>query len=73
MFLIPALGTLNIPAYINNLFGFPQDLWVTNFKKLDSVSVTQNLIIGTVVRSDQSMNIPAPLNITSKAINISKY
>jgi hypothetical protein len=73
MFLIPALGTLNIPAFINNLFGFPQDLWVVNFKKLDTLSVTQNLIIGSVVKSDQNMTIPSPLNITSKTINLSKY
>ena len=73
MFLIPALGTLNIPAFINNLFGFPQDLWVVNFKKLDGLSAIQNLVIGTVVKGDQNMTIPAPLNISSKTINLSKY
>lgn len=73
MFLIPALGTLNLPQFIQNLFGFPQDLWVVNYKKSDSISVNNNLVIGTVVKSDQNMTIPAPLNISSKAINLSKY
>jgi len=71
MFLIPALGTLNLPSYITTLTGFPQDLWIVNYK-LDNGSVTQNFIAGTVVESNQNMGIAA-LGLLSKAINISKY
>jgi hypothetical protein len=71
MFLIPALGTLNLPQFITSLTGFPQDLWVVNYK-LTTGSVTQNFIAGTVVESNQNMGISI-LSILSKAINISKY
>jgi hypothetical protein len=71
MFLIPALGTLNLPAYITTLTGFPQDLWIVNYK-LDNAGVTQNFIAGTVVESTQNMGIAA-LGLLSKVINISKY
>jgi hypothetical protein len=71
MFLIPGLGTLNLPAYITNLTGFPQDLWIVNYK-LDNAGVTQNFIAGTVVKSNQNMGISF-LGLLSKAINISKY
>ncbi len=71
MFLIPALGTLNLPAYISSLTGFPQDLWIVNYK-LESGSTVKNFIAGTVVKSDQNMGISL-LGILSKAINISKY
>jgi hypothetical protein len=70
MFLVPGLGTLNLPAYISNLTGFPQDLWIVNYK-LTNGSVTQNFIAGTVVESTQIMGITGLL--TSKVINISKY
>jgi len=71
MFLLPGLGTLNLPAYITSLTGFPQDLWIVNYK-LDNASVTQNFIAGTVVESNQNMGISF-LGLFSKAINISKY
>jgi len=73
MFLIPALGTLNLPAFITNLTGFPADLWVVNYKKTFSGGATENLIMGTVVQSGQQMIIPVPFSITSKCINLSKY
>lgn len=71
MFLVPGLGTLNLPAYITTLTGFPQDLWIVNYK-LDNAGVTQNFIAGTVVESNQNMEISF-LSLFSKAINISKY
>ena len=70
MFLIPGLGTLNLPAYISNLTGFPQDLWIVNYKQT-SGGTTQNFIAGTVVESSQMMGIIGLL--TSRVINISKY
>src|SRR4030095_7007663 len=72
MFLIPAAGTLNLPQFITELTGFPNDLWIVNYKKTNSLNQTENLILGTVVESNQVMGIPS-LGITSKAINISKY
>jgi hypothetical protein len=73
MFLIPALGTLNLPLFIQDLIGFPDDLWIVNYKKLDSVSTDYvNFIVGTTVKSDQIMSIPF-YNVSSKAINLSKY
>ncbi len=72
MFLIPAAGTLNLPEFITNLTGFPADMWVVNYKKLNSSNQTENLILGTVVESSQLMGIPL-IGITSKVINLSKY
>jgi hypothetical protein len=71
MFLIPAAGTLNLPNYITNLLGFPNDLWVVNYKRT-SGSSTDNLILGTVVQSSQQMGITL-LGLVSKAINLSKF
>ncbi|MBN1633213.1 MAG: hypothetical protein JW917_03495 [Ignavibacteria bacterium] len=71
MFLMPALGTLNLPAYITSLTGFPNDLWVVNYKK-NFVSTTENLILGTVVTSSQQMGIPY-LTLISRVINLSKF
>jgi len=70
MFLVPGLGTLNLPSYISTLTGFPQDLWIVNYK-LDNGGGTQNFIAGTVVESNQLMGITGLL--TSKVINLSKY
>ena len=72
MFLIPAAGALNIPQFISDLAGFPADLWLVNYKKTNSSNQTENLIVGTVVQSNQVMGIPR-ISITSKVINISKY
>ena len=74
MFLIPALGTLqlNMPQYIQSLIGFPQDLWIVNYKA-DYSGSTQNFIVGTVVRGDQRMGINIISGLFSKAINLSKY
>jgi hypothetical protein len=73
MFLIPALGTLNLPAYISGLINFPSDLWVVNYKRTNG-TVTENFIAATVTKSSQNMtiNLP-PLPFSSKAINLSKY
>lgn len=67
MFLIPAAGTLNLPAYITNLTGFPADLWVVQYKK----NTSESLILGTVVQSGQLMGVP--IGIQSPVINLSKY
>lgn len=72
MFLIPAAGTLDLPNYITELTGFPNDLWIVNYKKTNANLQTENLILGTVVESNQNMGIPL-LGLTSKVINISKY
>ncbi len=74
MFLIPALGTLrlDLPEYIQELVGFPPDLWVVNYKYTSGTS-TSNVIFGTVVRSDQQMGISIISGLLSKVINISKY
>lgn len=72
MFLIPAAGTLNLPQFISGLTGFPADLWVVNYKKLNSLNQTENLILGTVVENSQQMSVPF-IGITSKVINLSKY
>lgn len=73
MFLIPAMGTLNLPAYITTLINFPSDLWVVNYKRTN-MSVTENFIVGTVTKSTQNMAITLPLpGFSSKAINLSKY
>jgi hypothetical protein len=72
MFLIPAAGTLNLPEFITNLTGFPADMWIVNYKKLNSSNQTENLILGTVVESSQQMGVPL-IGITSKVINLSKY
>lgn len=71
MFLIPALGALNLPNFVTQLTGFPKDLWVVNYKRSQGV-VADNLILGTVVQSNQQMGIPL-LTLLSKAINLSKY
>ena len=70
MFLIPAAGTLNLPNFITGLLGFPNDLWVVNYKKTVN-SATENLIVGTVVEKNMFMSIP--FLVQSKAINLSKF
>ncbi len=71
MFLIPGLGTLNLPNYITSLTGFPADIWVVNYKK-SFTSTTETLTIGTVVGSSQILGIPF-LSLSSKCINLSKF
>ncbi|MBS1493904.1 MAG: hypothetical protein JST55_10345 [Bacteroidetes bacterium] len=68
MFLIPAAGTLNLPAYITNLTGFPADLWIVQYKK--TTTVQQSLILGTIVQTGQLMGVP--IGIQSAVINLSK-
>jgi len=70
MFLIPAAGTLNLPAYITNLTGFPADLWIVQYKRI-SGSSQQSLILGTVVQSGQVMGISS-IGLSSPVINLSK-
>jgi hypothetical protein len=72
MFLIPAFGTLELPKYVTSLINFPNDLWIVNYKKTGS-SGTENLIVGTVEKSNQTMTINIPGTFSSKAINLSKY
>ncbi|RPI16707.1 MAG: hypothetical protein EHM58_11340 [Ignavibacteriae bacterium] len=72
MFLIPAAGTLHLPDYIQNLLGFPEDLWVVNYKKLNTAGAESNLILGTVVQSNQEMGIGS-IGLSSKVINLSKF
>jgi hypothetical protein len=72
MFLIPALGTLNLPTYITGLLNFPNDLWVVNYKRTNN-STVENYISATVTKSSQNMSIIIPPAFTSKAINLSKY
>jgi hypothetical protein len=71
MFLIPALGTLrlDLPQYIQSLVGLPSDLWIVNYKK----NTSDNFIVGTVVKSDQTMGISIIPGLSSKAINLSKF
>ena len=71
MILMPAAGTLNLPAYITNLTGFPADLWIVQYKKTNSLNQSENLILGTVVQSGQMMGVP--IGIQSPVINLSKY
>jgi hypothetical protein len=69
--LIPAVGTLHLPDFIQNLTGFPNDLWIVNYNKTNTVNVQENLILGTVVQSNQVMVIPTV--VSSKVINLSKF
>lgn len=70
MFLIPAAGTLNIGGINPLLTGFPNDLWVVNYRKLNSSNVTENLVLGTEVTSGTTMTIPG--GTSSPVINLSK-
>ncbi|MCX7833955.1 MAG: hypothetical protein N2490_07080 [Ignavibacteria bacterium] len=72
MFLIPGLGSLNLPQYITGLTGFPPDLWIVNYKKTFNNSITENLVLATVVENNQIMTIPY-LSLSSKVINLSKF
>lgn len=72
VFLVPAAGTLDLPNYIQDLTGFPPDLWIVNYKKKDTNNVEKSLILGTVVESNQTMHV-AGIGISSKVINLSKY
>lgn len=74
MFLLPGLGTLNLPQYITSLVGFPADVWVVNYKKSFPNNDVHNLILGSVVETNQLMgiNLP-PLSFQSRVINLSKF
>jgi len=72
MFLIPALGVLNLPTVISTLTGFPNDVWVVNFKKKYVDNTEKSLVFASVVQSNQIMGIPF-LTLLSRVINISKY
>ncbi|CAN5447674.1 hypothetical protein BH10BAC5_BH10BAC5_15160 [soil metagenome] len=72
MFLIPAAGTLNLPAYISNLAGFPPDIWIVNFSKTNSSGSAETMTMGTVTQQAQVMGITG-LTLTSKVINLSKF
>ncbi len=72
MILMPAAGTLNLPVFITGLTGFPADLWIVQYKKTNSLSQTENLILGTVVQSGQMIGVPL-IGLQSPVINLSKY
>lgn len=72
MMLMPAAGTLNLPAFITNLTGFPADLWIVQYKKTNASNLTESLILGTVVQSGQIMGVPN-IGVQSPVINLSKY
>ena len=74
MFLLPGLGTLNLPQFITSLTGFPADVWVVNYKKSFPNNDVHNLILGSVVETNQLMgiNLP-PLSFQSRVINLSKF
>lgn len=72
VFLVPAVGTLHLPDYIQGLTGFPPDLWIVNYKKKDVNNNEKSLILGTVVESNQMMHV-GNIGISSKVINLSKY
>lgn len=71
MILMPAAGTLDLPNYIQDLTGFPDDLWIVQYKKLNVSNEPESLILGTVVQSSQEMVIPGI--VQSKVINLSKF
>ena len=73
VFLIPAAGTLNLPAFINELFGFPADLWIVNYTKTNSGGQTENMILATVVQSNQTMGLSNISGFNSRVINLSKF
>jgi hypothetical protein len=73
VFLIPAGGTLNLPAFISELFGFPADLWIVNYTKTNSGGQTENMILATVVQSNQTMELTNISGFNSKVINLSKF
>ena len=72
MILIPAAGTLQLPAFITGLTGFPPDLWIVQYNKTNSAMMQESLILGTVVQSGQVMGIPL-IGLQSQVINLSKY
>jgi hypothetical protein len=73
MFLLPGLGTLNLPQFITSLTGFPADVWVVNYKKSFPNNDVHNLILGSVVEANQLMGIGPPLSFQSRVINLSKF
>lgn len=73
VFLIPAAGTLNLPAFISELFGFPADLWIVNYTKTNTGGQKENMILATVVQSNQTMGLTNISGFNSKVINLSKF
>ena len=73
MFLIPAAGTLNLPAFIQELFGFPSDVWIVNYKKTNTNGITENMVLATVVQTNQTMGISSIPGFSSRVINLSKF
>lgn len=73
VFLIPAAGTLNLPNFIQELFGFPDDLWIVNYTKTNTQGNTENMILATVVTSNQTMGLSSISGFNSRVINLSKF
>lgn len=73
VFLVPAAGTLNLPAYISQLITFPADLWIVNYTKTNTSGQTENMVLATVVQSNQSMGLTSIPGFSSRVINLSKF
>ena len=73
VFLLPAAGTLNLPTYIQELFGFPNDLWVVNYKKKNGNGETENLVLATIVQNGQTMGLNGYPGLSTRVINLSKF
>jgi hypothetical protein len=73
VFLIPAAGTLNLPSFITELFGFPEDLWIVNYKKKNTQGQEESMVLATVVRSNQTMGLTNFPGFNSRVINLSKF
>ena len=73
VFLIPAAGTLNLPVYITQLVSFPADLWIVNYTKTNTSGQTENMVLATVVQSNQSMGLTSIPGFSSRVINLSKF
>lgn len=73
VFLIPAAGTLNLPVYITQLVSFPADLWIVNYTKTNTSGQTENMVLATVVQSNQAMGLTTIPGFSSRVINLSKF
>jgi len=58
-----------MPSFSVPLLGLPPDLWVVNYKKTDTNNNSQNLVLATVVESNQIIGI---LTYSSKVMNLAR-
>lgn len=61
MFLMPSVSI--------SFLGLPPDLWVVNYKKTDTNNNSLNLVLATVVESNQVIGVPP---FSSKVLNLAK-